>query len=251
VAPSMAQQQPGGAGVLQYKHTAPWSAPIGGGGGNGDDSGGEMNDKTVAERRERNREHAKRSRVRKKFMLESLQEQVRGLQQENKGLRMLVQEHIPDKAVQIFAECCTQNVLFADDGSSASVAQDAQDNLDRKDFALMRALSNGQRCFVLSDPKLPDNPIIFASPGFYKMTGYTDKEVLGRNCRFLQGEGTDPKSVELIRKAVAAGSDMTVCMLNYKADGSPFWNQFFVAALRDSDNNIVNYVRVLFVSLWK
>jgi PAS domain S-box-containing protein len=160
---------------------------------------------------------------------------------------MLVQEHIPDKAVQIFAECCTQNVLFADDGSSASVAQDAQDNLDRKDFALMRALSNGQRCFVLSDPKLPDNPIIFASPGFYKMTGYTDKEVLGRNCRFLQGEGTDPKSVELIRKAVAAGSDMTVCMLNYKADGSPFWNQFFVAALRDSDNNIVNYVRVLFV----
>lgn len=222
---------------LQYKHTAPWSASSAA----DTESGGEVSDKTLAERRERNREHAKRSRVRKKFMLESLQEQVRGLQQENKNLRMLVQEHIPDKAVQIFAECCSQNVLFADDVGDEQ--KNNQDNMDRKDFALMQALSNGQQCFVLSDPKLPDNPIIFASPGFYKMTGYTDKEVLGRNCRFLQGQGTDPKSVDMIRKAIASGSDMTVCLLNYKADGTPFWNQFFIAALRDSDNNIVNFVR--------
>lgn len=223
---------------LQYKHTTPWSATS----STGDsDAGGDVSDKTLAERRERNREHAKRSRVRKKFMLESLQEQVRGLQQDNKKLRMLVQEHIPDKAVQIIAECCSQSILFADDVGEQRTGDDVR--LDRKDFALMQALSNGQQCFVLSDPKLPDNPIIFASPGFYKMTGYSDKEVLGRNCRFLQGQGTDPKSVDMIRKAIAAGSDTTVCLLNYKADGTPFWNQFFIAALRDSDNNIVNFVR--------
>ena len=51
---------------------------------------------------------------------------------------------------------------------------------------------------MLSDPKLPDNPIVFASPGFYKLTGYTSKEVLGRNCRFLQGPATDVKSVDVI-----------------------------------------------------
>merc|ERR1712232_606042 len=106
------------------------------------------------------------------------------------------------------------------------------------------SLSSGQQNFVLSDPRLPDNPIVFASPGFYKLTGYTAERVLGRNCRFLQGRGTDPKAVDIIRKAVAAGADTTTCILNYKADGTPFWNQFFVAALRDSDNAIVNYVGV-------
>lgn len=97
---------------------------------------------------------------------------------------------------------------------------------------------------MLSDPRLPDNPIVFATPGFYRLTGYTPEQVLGRNCRFLQGSGTDPKSVDIIRKAIQSGSDCTVCILNYKADGTPFWNQFFVAALRDSDNCIVNYVGV-------
>ena len=109
----------------------------------------------------------------------------------------------------------------------------------------MASLTSGQKCFVLSDPKLPDNPIVFASGDFYTMTGYTSKEVLGRNCRFLQGPGTDPRAVEVIRKAIATGSDATVCLLNYKADGTPFWNNFFIAALRDSDNNIVNYVSTL------
>ena len=100
---------------------------------------------------------------------------------------------------------------------------------------------------MLSDPRLPDNPIVFATPGFYKLTGYTPEQVLGRNCRFLQGSGTDPKSVDIVRKAIQSGSDCTVCLLNYKADGTPFWNQFFVAALRDSDNCIVNYVSYLFL----
>jgi PAS domain S-box-containing protein len=209
---------------------------------------GGMSEQAVAERRQRNREHAKRSRVRKKFMLESLQEQVRALQRENTRLRMLVQEHIPEHAMKIIDESCAKNPLFAegtdavDRTSSVGGKNDKEAPLVRSDFSLMRCLSSGQKCFVLSDPKLPDNPIVFASPDFYKMTGYTSKEVLGRNCRFLQGPGTDKKAVEVIRKAVATGSDATVCLLNYKADGTPFWNQFFIAALRDSDNNIVNYV---------
>ena len=202
-----------------------------------------VSDQALAERRQRNREHAKRSRVRKKFMLESLQEQVRQLQKENQHLRMLVQEHIPEHAMQIIADSASKNVLFGD--REAEEANSSETNsLVRSDFSLMRSLSSGQKCFVLSDPKLPDNPIVFATPDFYKLTGYTAKEVLGRNCRFLQGPGTDKRAVEVIRKAIMTGSDATVCLLNYKADGTPFWNQFFIAALRDSDNNIVNFVGV-------
>jgi hypothetical protein len=68
--------------------------------------------------------------------------------------------------------------------------------------------------------------------------------VLGRNCRFLQGPETDPKAVEKIRNAIEDGVDMSVCLLNYRADGTTFWNQFFIAALRDAAGNITNYVGI-------
>jgi PAS domain S-box-containing protein len=205
----------------------------------------------TAERRERNREHAKRSRIRKKFILESLQAQVRQLQRENASLRLIVQENITEHSMQIFEDCCSKNPLFVsleEDNEAFDVFGRAVDGsseepmLVRSDFSLMSCLTSGQKCFVLSDPKLPDNPIVYATGAFYEMTGYTPKEVLGRNCRFLQGPGTDRRSVDVLRKAVETGSDLTICLLNYKADGTPFWNQLFIAALRDADNCIVNYV---------
>jgi PAS domain S-box-containing protein len=235
VAPATAQKVPGVGGMI-------WGGPQMMG----------MSDQAVAERRQRNREHAKRSRVRKKFMLESLQEQVASLQRENQRLRMLVQDNIPEHAQMIISECCTSSPLFGDiDGGQPGIGEDETGEgknkttaLVRSDFQLIDSLAAGQQNFVLSDPRLPDNPIVFATPGFYRLTGYTPEQVLGRNCRFLQGSGTDPKSVDIVRKAIQSGSDCTVCILNYKADGTPFWNQFFVAALRDSDNCIVNYVGV-------
>jgi hypothetical protein len=69
-------------------------------------------------------------------------------------------------------------------------------------------------------------------------------QILGRNCRFLQGPETDPKSVERIRKAIDQGNDMSVCLLNYRVDGTTFWNQFFIAALRDQNGNVTNFVGV-------
>lgn len=236
VAPATAQKMTGVGGMI-------WGGP---------QVAGASSDQAVAERRQRNREHAKRSRVRKKFMLESLQQQVAALQRENQKLRMLVQDNIPEHAQLIISKCCTSSPLFADgtlnDDSQSSGKKGGNEveksTLVRSDFQLIDSLSAGQQNFVLSDPRLPDNPIVFATPGFYKLTGYTAEQVLGRNCRFLQGSGTDPKTVDIVRKAIQFGSDCTVCILNYKADGTPFWNQFFVAALRDSDNCIVNYVGV-------
>ena len=63
-------------------------------------------------------------------------------------------------------------------------------------------------------------------------------------CLSLIQPGTDQSAVQVIRQGIAEGVDTSVCLLNYKADGTPFWNQFFVAALRDAENNVVNYVGV-------
>jgi len=214
-------------------------------GGMGGGPGG-MSETAIAERRQRNREHAKRSRVRKKFMLESLQHEVRDLQKENNNLRMIIQGKIPQHAQKIIDECCQKSPLFDDGEEEQPQPDDSKKKVQlvKSDFSLISSLTSGQQNFVLSDPRLLDNPIVYASEGFYQLTGYARDEVLGRNCRFLQGPGTDPKAIDVIRAAVANGTDATTCLLNYKADGTPFWNQFFVAALRDSDNCIVNYVGV-------
>ena len=157
--------------------------------------------------------------MRKKFLLESLQVELKELQTENTALRNLVREKCADKATDILSAHCTQNnplfdkqgSLSKDNGTAApEMMEDGGEKeglmLDKQDLSLMSSLSLGQQNFVLSDPRLPDNPVVFASEGFYKLTGYTADKVLGRNCRFLQGPGTDPRSVEVLRNAIAQGN---------------------------------------------
>ena len=189
--------------------------------------------------RERNREHAKRSRVRKKFLLESLQQSVHTLQGENEKLKQAIREHLKEEAEELLSNC-NNNVssVIASDPSGATRT------LDDPDYSLVKALQIAQQNFVITDPSLPDNPIVFASQGFLSLTGYTLEQVLGRNCRFLQGPDTDPRAVDKIRKGIEKGEDTTVVLLNYRIDGTTFWNQFFVASLRDGEGNIVNYLGV-------
>lgn len=198
-----------------------------------------MTEQQKVERRERNREHAKRSRVRKKFLLESLQQSVNALQQENEKLKEAIREHLGPPADDLLATLSTspQSLIANNPGDATRI-------LDDPDYSLVKALQTAQQNFVITDPSLPDNPIVFASQGFLTLTGYTLDQVLGRNCRFLQGPQTDPRAVQKIRQAIADGFDTSVCLLNYKIDGTTFWNQFFVAPLRDSEGNVVNYVGV-------
>mmetsp|Transcript_8222 Transcript_8222/g.30914 ORF Transcript_8222/g.30914 Transcript_8222/m.30914 type:complete len:338 (-) Transcript_8222:1509-2522(-) len=200
--------------------------------------GRNMTEEQKLERRERNREHAKRSRVRKKFLLESLQKSVDALQAENLRLRAAIREQIPDEAEEVLRATESRDTLLANSAAEATQI------LDDPDYSLVKALQTAQQNFVITDPNLPDNPIVFASAGFLTLTGYTLDQVLGRNCRFLQGPDTDPKAVAKIREAIATGNDCSVCLLNYRIDGSTFWNQFFVAALRDGRGEIANYVGV-------
>ncbi|KAF6240830.1 putative blue light receptor [Scenedesmus sp. NREL 46B-D3] len=95
-----------------------------------------------------------------------------------------------------------------------------------------------QQNFVICDPSLPDCPIVFASDAFLDLTEFPREEVLGRNCRFLQGSGTDPQTVQTIRDAIKTGDEITVRILNYKRSGTPFWNMFTLAPMKDSDDTI-------------
>jgi len=86
---------------------------------------------------------------------------------------------------------------------------------------------------VLVDPHAPDQPMIFCNRAFCELTGYEEHEVLGRNCRFLQGKQTDQAVVSKLREAIAARSDTQVEIWNYRKDGSMFWNSMFVSPVFD------------------
>ena len=95
---------------------------------------------------------------------------------------------------------------------------------------------------VISDPSRPDMPIIYVSDEFEKQTGYGPSETIGHNCRFLQGSETDPKAVEAIRQAIAEEREITVDILNYMKDGTPFWNRLRIRPLRDETGTLLYYV---------
>ena len=87
---------------------------------------------------------------------------------------------------------------------------------------------------LLTDPNKDDNPIVFANKAFLDLTGYEEDEVLGRNCRFLQGAQTDRSAVEEMREAVRTRSSVALEVLNYRRDGSPFWNAVFIGPVYDT-----------------
>jgi PAS domain S-box-containing protein len=82
---------------------------------------------------------------------------------------------------------------------------------------------------VISDPRLPDNPIIACNSAFETLTGYTHDEVIGRNCRFLTGPDSEPELIEALREGIREHRPVMVEILNYKKNGAPFRNAVMVA----------------------
>lgn len=108
----------------------------------------------------------------------------------------------------------------------------------------MEALSRAPFAMVLTNPGLKDNPIVYVNSAFEKVTGYSADAAIGRNCRFLQGEGTDPKAVDRLRRALAEEAETAVDLLNYRADGKPFWNRLMIAPVRVDDGHAPYFLGV-------
>ncbi|KHG02092.1 Phototropin-1 -like protein [Gossypium arboreum] len=120
-----------------------------------------------------------------------------------------------------------------DDERPDSVDDKVRQKEMRKGIDLATTLERIEKNFVITDPRLPDNPIIFASDSFLELTEYSREEILGRNCRFLQGPETDPATVRKIREAIDNQTEVTVQLINYTKSGKKFWNLFHLQPMRD------------------
>ncbi|MCL4812810.1 MAG: SpoIIE family protein phosphatase [Vicinamibacteraceae bacterium] len=107
-----------------------------------------------------------------------------------------------------------------------------------------RALDVAAEGITIADARLPDRPLIYANEGFERVTGYAIAEVLGRNCRFLQGPGTDPAAVEEIRTAIANERECLVEILNYRRDGTTFWNRLSITPVRNDLGEVTHFIGI-------
>jgi PAS domain S-box-containing protein len=106
---------------------------------------------------------------------------------------------------------------------------------------LRSVMSVSPLSMVLTDPHQSDCPVIFGNRAFTTLTGFSEEEVLGRNCRFLQGPETDQTAVRVLGDAVAAVGEAQVDLWNYRKDGSRFWNSMFVGPVFDRDGRLLYY----------
>ncbi|WP_419254534.1 LuxR C-terminal-related transcriptional regulator [Caulobacter sp. ErkDOM-YI] len=106
----------------------------------------------------------------------------------------------------------------------------------------MRLVTDSPIPSVISDPRLPDNPIIACNEAFCELTGYPPEEVVGRNCRFLSGPATEPWLTEEIRRGVREHRPVLVEILNYKRNGQPFRNAVLVAPIYDEEDALLYFL---------
>ena len=123
-------------------------------------------------------------------------------------------------------------------GDRAAAAQNF-DLADRRELALV-AVERSTMPMVVSDPNQHDNPIVLANQAFLDMTGYSAEEVVGKNCRFLQGPETDTQAVKSLHNIPTVSKDtLQVELLNYRKDGSSFWNQLSISAVHDEEGRLI------------
>ncbi|RLM52453.1 MULTISPECIES: bacterio-opsin activator domain-containing protein [unclassified Halorubrum] len=128
--------------------------------------------------------------------------------------------------------------------SGVSASETRQDVSDHEPTAseVTRAVEDAPIGISISDPDLPDYPLVYVNDAWEEHTGYPVEEALGRNPRFLQGPGTDPETVDEIAEAIGNEEEVTVEIRNYRRDGTPFWNELTVAPVYDEDGDLAHYV---------
>lgn len=107
-----------------------------------------------------------------------------------------------------------------------------------------RAINSSRNGIIITDATDSDNPVIFANSGFEKITGYSRHQVIGRNCRFLQGPDSDPKALAELRNAIEEGRECHVELKNYRRDGSSFWNELSISPVYNSQGFLTHFIGI-------
>jgi len=141
-------------------------------------------------------------------------------------------------------EVCLTAVEFEGDTRVLARVTDITDRREReRDLERKtRAIDEAPIGILIADASKEDNPTVYVNDYFEELTGYSRTEVSGRNCRFLQGERTDPESVRRLRDAIDSGRPVTVELRNYRKDGTEFWNEVTVAPVRSEEGDVEQYV---------
>jgi PAS domain S-box-containing protein len=124
------------------------------------------------------------------------------------------------------------------------VVRDVTDRYEREQDLRVRtrAVEAAAVGTVITDATAGGNPIVYANEKFEEMTGYDESEIRGRNCRFLQGPGTDQEATARLREAIEGGESATVELKNYRRDGTPFWNEVTIAPVTDGEGDLTHFV---------
>lgn len=128
----------------------------------------------------------------------------------------------------------------ADMHEDLPAAVSAQGIIDHAKLAMI-AVDRTFMPMVVTDPNQLDNPMILANRAFLEMSGYAAEEVIGRNCRFMQGPDTKPADVDVVRSAIDRRVGVTHEVLNYRKDGSSFWNQIHVSPIFDDCGKLIYF----------
>ncbi|MBO1073990.1 histidine kinase famiy protein [Roseomonas marmotae] len=120
-------------------------------------------------------------------------------------------------------------------------ARVTEPGLKHRDDVFFAAVEMTRMPMILTDPNLPDNPVVFANRAFEDLTGYRQEEIVGRNSRFLQGVQTDREKVAELREAIAEKRPISAELLNYRKDGTPFWNGLFIAPVYDKAGRLLYF----------
>ncbi|MEG4862785.1 MULTISPECIES: EAL domain-containing protein [unclassified Microcoleus] len=107
-----------------------------------------------------------------------------------------------------------------------------------------RAIESCSNGIAITDATVADNPIIYVNPSFERITGYSRDELMGKNCRFLQGNDTDTASAKQLRTAIEEGRECQVILRNFRKDGTPFWHELSIAPVHNSRRHLTHFIGV-------
>ncbi|QIB74182.1 PAS domain S-box protein [Halogeometricum borinquense] len=164
---------------------------------------------------------------------------------DNQNVQNLELDLLDDTGSVVVLEVNATPVI--EDGDVVGVQGVGRDVTDRKErqqelHIKNRAMDEAQVGISITDIREPNEPLIYVNEGFERVTGYSAEETLGRNLCFLQGEQTDPECAQRLETAIDAGDPVVVELINYRRDGTPFWNQIYLAPVDDETGEITHYV---------
>ncbi len=144
------------------------------------------------------------------------------------------------RSVELADDRFDARVHRGDNGATITFDEAASPAEDR--HVKERAINEAPVGITISDPDREDNPLVYVNEAYERLTGYAAENVLGTNCRFLQGEDSDPEAIAAMREAIADERPVTVEIKNYRKNGTPFWNEVTVAPVRDDSGEVTHYV---------